>query len=167
MFILLDLWLRNIPDLNLVDIKQGHDAGACISDVSLRCGWPEAALNWCLLESFVDIAVDWWHKRLQACVDEKKKLFWKPMIFWAQVQSDCVDKWIFSLSLCNSNVQLIWQVFQSDYCLLIFCEKVFMNLDIVTCCHFCMQLFDVISHTSYFCYKLNIMKMFIHQIMVA
>ena len=47
-----------------------------ISDSSSRCGRPEAALDWHLLQSIVDGATDELRKRLPTCVDKKRKPFW-------------------------------------------------------------------------------------------
>ena len=49
----------------------GRDAGSNISDTSWRRGRPEAALDWHLLQSIVDSAIDEWRQRLHAFVDKK------------------------------------------------------------------------------------------------
>jgi len=53
----------------------GNDAGSSVSDASLRCGRPEAALDWCSLQSVVYRAIDECRKRLQGCVDENRSHF--------------------------------------------------------------------------------------------
>ena len=74
-FIHMDLWPPSSPDLNPVDYRIWSMMQDRVYQTPVR---DMAYLRQCLIDtwndlsqSIVDDAIDEWHKRLQACVDEK------------------------------------------------------------------------------------------------
>ena len=73
-FVSADLWPQNSAILIQLIIKYGGWCRIECIRCQLKCARPIAALDWCSLQSIVNGAIDEWHKRLQACVDEKGRL---------------------------------------------------------------------------------------------